>query len=78
MIWNPEIECADRERLHELQSVRLREMVGRIYEHVPAYRKKLQEKGIEPGDIRSVDQLKGLHLPPKLIFATTTRSDCLP
>lgn len=60
MIWNPEIECADRERLHELQSVRLREMVGRIYEHVPAYRKKLQEKGIEPGDIRSVDQLKGL------------------
>ena len=35
-------------------------MVGRIYEHVPAYRKKLQEKGIEPGDIRSVDQLKGL------------------
>jgi hypothetical protein len=37
MIWNPEIECADRERLHELQSVRLREMVGRIYEHVPAF-----------------------------------------
>lgn len=66
MIWNPEFECADRQKLHELQSIRLREMVRRIYENVPAYRKKLQEKGIEPGDIKSVDQLK--HLP----FTTKT------
>ena len=66
MIWNTEFECADRQKMHEQQSIRLREMVRRIYENVPAYRKKLQEKGIEPGDIKSVDQLK--HLP----FTTKT------
>lgn len=59
-IWNPERECADREEMRALQSHRLAEMVRRIYDHVPFYRKKLQEKGIEPGDIRSVDQLKSL------------------
>lgn len=60
MIWNRNIECADREQLHELQSKRLMETVKRVYENVPAYRKKLQEKGIEPGDIKSIDQLKYL------------------
>lgn len=60
MIWNQHIECADREQLHELQSKRLVETVKRVYENVPAYRKKLQEKGIEPGDIKSIDQLKYL------------------
>jgi phenylacetate-CoA ligase len=33
-------------------------MIERMYNHVPFYKKKLREKGIEPGDIRSVDQLE--------------------
>jgi phenylacetate-CoA ligase len=31
-----------------------------MYDHVPFYREQLKAKGIEPGDIRSVDQLKYL------------------
>lgn len=67
MIWNPKIECADRQQLHELQSRRLTEMIKRIYNNVPFYRNKLKEKGIEPGDIKSIDKLKDLPF--------TTKSD---
>ncbi|MDD3078792.1 MAG: phenylacetate--CoA ligase [Paludibacter sp.] len=60
MIWNECIETADREKLREIQNERLSQMIERIYFNVPFYRKKLQEKGIEPGDIKSIDQLKDL------------------
>ncbi len=60
MIWNPEIECAEREQMHELQSNRLTGMVKRMYDNVPFYRNKFDEIGLEPGDIKTVDQLKDL------------------
>jgi phenylacetate-CoA ligase len=60
MIWNEYIECADRQKLTEVQSKRLVKMIERMYYNVPFYRKKLQEIGLEPGDIKSIDQLKDL------------------
>lgn len=60
MIFNREIETADRNVLRDLQSKNLAKMVENVYRNVPFYRKKLQEKGIEPGDITSIDQLKDL------------------
>lgn len=60
MIWNPERECAEKEQMHALQSRQLSAMIQRMYDHVPFYRNRLKERGIEPGDIRSVDQLKSL------------------
>jgi phenylacetate-CoA ligase len=61
MIWNEYIECMDRERLAKLQSERLSVMVERLYYNVPFYRQEFQKRGIEPGDIKNVEQLK--HLP---------------
>lgn len=60
MIWNEFIECMDRERLVKLQNERLSSMVERVYYNVPFYRRRFQEKGIEPRDITSIDQLKNL------------------
>ncbi|MGD9928504.1 MAG: phenylacetate--CoA ligase family protein [Mangrovibacterium sp.] len=60
MIWNEKIECAGREEMRAIQSERLRETVQRIYHKVPAYRKKMQEVGLVPADIRSVDDLHKL------------------
>ncbi len=57
--WN-EIECADREEIEMLQSLRLRKMVERIYNNVPFYKKALDDAGINPKDIKSVSQLKDL------------------
>jgi phenylacetate-CoA ligase len=61
MIWNQEIECASREQMREIQNRRLVKVVEHVYNAVPFYRSKLKEKGIAPGDIKSVDDLK--HLP---------------
>lgn len=60
MIWNINMECADRQQMHEIQSKRLAVMIQRMCDNVPFYRNKLKKAGIEPEDIRSVDQLKYL------------------
>ena len=58
MIWNEPKECMSRDELHHLQSVRLKKMVDRVYHSVEFYRKKMQQMGLEPGDIGSIDDLK--------------------
>ncbi|MCF8216366.1 MAG: phenylacetate--CoA ligase [Chlorobium sp.] len=60
MIWNAHYECMEREELRNLQGERLQAMVEKVYFNVPFYRLKLQEKGIEPGDIRTIDDLQKL------------------
>jgi phenylacetate-CoA ligase len=50
----------EREELRNLQGERLQAMVEKVYFNVPFYRLKLQEKGIEPGDIRTIDDLQKL------------------
>ncbi len=60
MIWNGYIECMEREKLVKLQSERLSAMIQRLYYNVPFYRCLFQKNGIEPGDIKGIDQLKNL------------------
>ncbi|ACF42429.1 phenylacetate--CoA ligase family protein [Pelodictyon phaeoclathratiforme] len=60
MIWNEHYECMEREELRKLQGARVSAMVERVYNTVPFYRKKLQDAGMEPGDITTIDDLKKL------------------
>ena len=60
MIWNETKECMSRDEIHNLQSSRLKKMVNRVYHSVEFYRKKMQEMGIEPGDINSIADLSKL------------------
>ena len=39
MIWNKEIECADRETMRGLQLEKLKKTVKYEYDNVPYYRK---------------------------------------
>lgn len=57
MIWNEPMECMSRDQMHDLQSRRLKDMVVRVYHNVEFYRKKMQELGLEPGDINSIEDL---------------------
>lgn len=57
MIWNEKIECASREEMRNIQSARLKDTVQRIYHAVPSYRKKMQEIGLTPHDIHSINDL---------------------
>jgi phenylacetate-CoA ligase len=60
MIWNKTKECMSRDEMHNLQSARLHATVKRVYHNVPFYREKMQELGLEPGDIQSIDDLTKL------------------
>ncbi|TCK97841.1 phenylacetate-CoA ligase [Natranaerovirga hydrolytica] len=60
MIWNEPMECMDRDELRVLQGKRLVKTVERVYHNVSFYRKKMQKLGIEPGDIKGVDDLTKL------------------
>jgi phenylacetate-CoA ligase len=57
--FNP-VEVLDRERLEQLQLERLRNTVDRLYRQVPFYRRKLEEVGYRPGDIKSLEDLRKL------------------
>jgi phenylacetate-CoA ligase len=66
MIWNEKIECASRDEMRAIQSERLCETVRRIYHNVPSYRKKMQEAGLTPSDIQSIDDLQKLPFTTKI------------
>ncbi len=58
--FQKELETMPREQLVKLQNERLVAQVHHVYDNVPYYRKKLEEKGVTPDDIRSVDDLHKL------------------
>ncbi len=60
MIWNERKECMSQDEMQHLQSARLKNIVDRVYHSVPFYRKKLQQIGLEPGDIKSIEDLTRL------------------
>lgn len=55
--FQEEIECAPREKMKALQDELLTKQVKHVWEKVPYYRKKMEEKGVTPEDIRSADDL---------------------
>lgn len=58
--YHPEIECASREEILKLQNERLVKQVKHVYDNVPYYRKKMDESGVKPEDIQSVEDLHKL------------------
>lgn len=60
MIWNETKECMSRDEMDNLQSKRLAKTVDRVYHNVPYYRKKMQEAGLEPGDIKGIEDINKL------------------
>ena len=59
-IWNRHFECMDRDGIKHVQSERLRETVERVYFNVPYYRHKMQEAGLGPESIQSIDDIAKL------------------
>jgi phenylacetate-CoA ligase len=62
MTWryHPDVETMPREKLAALQLERLRETVRNAYENVPLHRSRMQAIGLEPEDIRSLDDVAKL------------------
>lgn len=58
--YNESIETANRETLKEIQSERLVKMVNSCYNNVPFYKKLLDDAGVKPQDIKSIDDITKL------------------
>ena len=66
MYWNEKYERLPQSEIKMLQLERLKQTVERCYYCVPHYRQAMQELGIEPDQIKSLDDLQ------KLPFTTKT------
>lgn len=60
MYYNETIETMERESLRKLQSERLVNIVKYTYDNVEFYRKRMDEAGVKPSDIRSIDDISKL------------------
>lgn len=58
IIWNKEMECADRSTIKQLQLARLKETVARCYERVPFYTKRFDDIGLKPQHIKTLADVK--------------------
>ena len=56
-IRDPKIECMSRDEMSALQSKKLVDLVHRVYNNVEFYRKKMDDLGIEPGDIKGIEDI---------------------
>ena len=58
--YQKEIETAPREEILRIQNEKLRKQIVHVYNNVPYYRKLMEEKGLTPDDIQTVDDIKKL------------------
>ncbi|MBQ9973380.1 MAG: phenylacetate--CoA ligase, partial [Oscillospiraceae bacterium] len=58
--YQPEIETMPRDQLTALQSEHLVKQVKHVWDNVPYYRKKMEEKGVTPDDIKGIEDLHKL------------------
>ncbi len=58
--FQPDIETMPRDQMRALQSERLVKQVRHVWDNVPYYRHLMEEQGVTPDDIRSVDDLHKL------------------
>ncbi|MBQ2450559.1 MAG: phenylacetate--CoA ligase, partial [Lachnospiraceae bacterium] len=58
--YQSEIETMPVEEIKALQSERLVKQVKHVWDNVPYYRKKMEEKGVTPDDIKGIEDLHKL------------------
>lgn len=55
--FQQEIECAPIEQIRAIQNEKLLKQVRHVWDNVPYYRKKMEDKGVRPEDIKSTADL---------------------
>ena len=58
--YQPEIETASREEILKIQNEKIVKQVKYVYDNVPYYRNLMDQKGVSPEDIKSVDDIRKL------------------
>ncbi len=59
-LWDSKIEAISHNKLKELQLKRLKQLVANVYSKNKFYKKKFDEAGIKPGDIKTLTDIEKL------------------
>lgn len=70
-IYAPGVECASRERIAAIQLEKLKAQVAWTYEHVAWYRERMDEQGVSPADIVSLEDVRKLPFTDKSVLRDT-------
>lgn len=70
-IFDRDIETASRERIREIQLAKLKDQVAWTYERVAWYRDKLDERGVKPSDIKTLEDVRLLPFTDKAVLRET-------
>ncbi len=70
-IFDPAMECASRAYIEALQTEKLKRQVRYAYERVPYYRAKMDEMGVSPTDIQTLDDVRKLPFTDKTALRDT-------
>ncbi|WNY24837.1 Phenylacetate-coenzyme A ligase [Methanolapillus millepedarum] len=66
--WDSHIETMNRKEMNELQLKRLQNSAKTVYQNVPFYKKKFDELGVKPEDIKSLSDISKLPQTTKYDF----------
>ena len=70
-IHNPAIECCSRERIRAIQLAKLIKQVEYTYEKSQWYRGRMDETGVKPSDIKTLDDVQKLPFTDKSVLRET-------
>jgi len=60
MVWNPQVECMPDEERRKIQLERLQATVRRVYDKVEPLRNKMEEAGVGPDSVKSLEDIAKL------------------
>jgi len=63
--WAPELETISRDELESIQGEKLVKAVGYMFDRSQLFRRKCKELGLEPGDVRGIEDLAKLPIMTK-------------
>ncbi len=70
-IYLPDVECSSRERIRAIQLAKLIEQVNYTYKHVPWYQQKMDAAGVNPSDIKTLEDVRKLPFTDKSALRET-------
>jgi phenylacetate-CoA ligase len=78
IFWNPLLETLPKEKLQKLQLTKFRELFKWAYDHSKFYRKMYSAAGIEPGDIKTFEDIRKVPKIEKAMFREAQGKDPYP
>ena len=71
IMYQPEIETASRDEIHSIQLEKLKRQVQWTYDRVSWYHNKMDEIGVSPSDIQSLEDVRKLPFTDKTVLRDT-------